>query len=315
MQNARRQFLQLATVGAVGVSLAGCASLQSSSAKAKPTIVLVHGAFLGGWAFQPAIAELSGLGYSAVALDLPGHGLNARFPASYFVRPLDNAAFGTELSPRASTSLESNVVAVLRVIDNLEKNGSGPVVLVGHSMGGIIITAVAERAPEKIAKLVYVSALLPKPGVPAIAYIQSPQNAGDKVGPLLKADPKNVAALRIDPNSPDAAYNRNLKDAFFNDVNDEQWPAVQNLLISDAPVQPFVTPLAYTAEKWGRIPRAFIRCGLDNAVRPALQDRMIGEADALTPGKKTQVVSLNTGHSPFISRPVLFAEALAQIVG
>lgn len=157
--------------------------------------------------------------------------------------------------------------------------------------------------------------LLPKPGIPAIAYIQSPENKGDKVGPLLKADPKAVAALRIDLDSTDPAYIQGLlKEAFFTDVSDEQWPAVRNLLISDTPVQPFVTPLAYTAEKWGRVPRAYIRCAQDFAIRPDLQARMIREADAMMPNNKTKVATVPTGHSPFISRPVGFAEALLQVI-
>lgn len=68
-------------------------------------------------------------------------------------------------------------------------------------------------------------------------------------------------------------------------------------------------------EKWGRIPRAFIRCTEDYAIRPALQDRMIRGADALTPGNKTQVASISASHSPFLSMPVALADAITQVAG
>ena len=315
MQNPRRKFMQQAAVGALAVSAFGCAGMKTSASRPKRPVVLVHGAFMGAWAYQPLVPELASRGLRATPFDLPAHGLNARFPASYFARPLDAAKFGTEPSPQAGVTLDDHVNAVLRVLDVVQESDPGPVVLVGHSMGGVIITAVAEKAPERIAKLVYLTAFLTKPGVPAIVYIQSPENAGDKVGPILKADPKVVGALRIDPHSSDPNYDRAVKAAFFNDVSEQQWPAVRNLVTPDTPVQPFVTPGAHTLARWGRIPRAFIRCTEDYAIRPALQDRMIREADALTPGNKTEVVSIGASHAPFVSVPAALADALSKVAG
>ncbi len=317
MQKNRRQFLQMAAAGAAGAAvLTGCAGLKTSTEPKKHTFVFSHGAFFGAWAFQTTIAQLTARGHRALALDLPGHGLNARFPSSYFQRPLNNAKFATEPSPSAGITLEDNVKAVVATIDAAMKGGSGPVVLVGHSMSGVIISAVAEKHPEKIAKLVYLTAFLPKSGVPAIAYIQSPENKGDKVGPVIKADPKKVGAIRIDQNSNDPVYVRSNKEAFAGELDDEAWRAVSNLTVPDAPVQVFVTPVTLTAEKWGRVPRAFIHCSYDYAIRPALQDRMVEEADAATPNNKTQVVALDASHSgAFLSSPKQLAAALEEVAG
>ena len=316
MQNNRRQFLQLATAGIAGATLAGCAGMKTSSRPKKHTFVLAHGAFLGAWAFQPTIAELTARGHHAVALDLPGHGLNARFPPSYLRRPLDAARFGTELSPSANITLEDNVNALLKTIDAAMKGGSGPVVLVGHSMSGPTISALAEKHPEKVARLVYVTAFLAKSGVPAIAYIQSAENKGERVGPVIKADPKKVGAIRVDQNSADPAYVRANKLAFAGELDDDAWRAVTNLSVPDAPIQVFTTPVTLTAANWGSVPRAFIHCRQDNAIRPALQERMVQEADAATPNNPTRVAVLDCSHyGAFLSTPARFAAVLEELAG
>jgi pimeloyl-ACP methyl ester carboxylesterase len=314
MQTERRQFLRAAAAGMLGATVAGCASMKTSSEPKKHTFVLAHGAFFGAWAFQPTIAELSARGHRAVALDLPGHGLNARFPSSYFRRPLDEARFGTEPSPSADITLADNVDAVSKIVEAVMQGGSGPVVLVGHSMSGPTISAVAEKHPQKIARLVYLTAFLTRSGVPSIAYIQSAENKGEKVAAVIKADPNKVGAIRIDQNSNDPVYVRANQEAFAGELDDRAWRAVTNLAVPDAPAQMFVTPVALTAEKWGRVPRAFIRCAWDNAIRPALQERMIGEADAATPRNKTRVVSLEASHAgSFLSSPRRLAAALEEV--
>lgn len=313
MQNDRRQFLQLAA-GVAGATLTGCASMETSPEPQKHTFVLAHGAFFGAWAFQPTIAELSARGHQAVALDLPGHGLNARFPSSYFRRPLDDARFGTEPSPSANITLADNVAAVLKTVDTVMQGGSGPVVLVGHSMSGSTISAVAEKHPEKIAMLVYLTAFLTKSGVPSIAYVQSPENKGEKVGAVIKADPQKVGAIRIDQNSDDPDYVRANKEAFAGELDDGAWRAVTNLAVPDAPVRMFTTPVTLTAQRWGRVPRAFIQCAWDRAIRLRLQERMIDEADAATPRNKTRVVALKASHSgSFLSNPNQLAAALEEV--
>jgi hypothetical protein len=65
-----------------------------------------------------------------------------------------------------------------------------------------------------------------------------------------------------------------------------------------------------TPERWGRIPRSFIRCTEDHTVPLALQDRMIAEADELTPGNRFDIRTLASSHSSFASMPGELAAVL-----
>ncbi len=278
-----------------------------------PALVLVHGAWHGAWTYERVIPELARLGCCAVARDLPAHGLNARFPASFLQRPLDPAAFGSEASPVAGTTLDDYANSVIATIDQVLAMGHEQVTLVGHSMGGVVITAVGQRVPQKIARLVYLTAFMPAHQVPAVAYIGAPENAGECVGPQFMADPMTVGALRIDHRSADSAYRAGSKKAFFGDLSEVDFDAVAHLLTPDVPVQPMATPIALTANGWGALPRHYVRCAQDMAIRPALQDRFIAEADSFTPGNRTVVHRMDSSHSPFFSQPQALAELLAGI--
>ena len=105
-------------------------------------------------------------GHTVIARnDLPGFGLNAAFPQSYLQRPLAPAAFSAEPSPVAGVTLENNVESVANTIQEAVAGGSGPVILVCHSSGGIAATTVAERSPKHIGDLVYLSAMMNDNGV------------------------------------------------------------------------------------------------------------------------------------------------------
>lgn len=282
-------------------------------AKKKLPFVLVHGAWHGAWTYERVVPLLAAGGHAAVARDLPAHGLNAKFPSAYLARPLDAAAFATEPAACANTTLDDYADSVVATIEQMRALGHDQVVLVGHSMGGVAITAVAERVPEHIARLVYLTAFMPASGVPGVSYIAAPENAGEMVGPQLLADPATIGALRMDHRSTDAAYRANGKQAFYGDVSQQDYDAIANLLTPDVPVAPFATPIATTAERWGSIPRHYIRCLQDCAIRPPLQQRFIAEADALVPGNPTQVHELDASHSPFMSMPQALADLLLRL--
>lgn len=306
----RRDFSGKVAAGLVGGALSACGGGNAATPAKAPTVLLVHGSWHGAWCFQPLIGELSARGVRAVAIDLPGAGLQARFPVSYFERPLNEANFASEISPVAGITLDDCANAIIKAIDNLIAGGSGPVVLVGHSFGGLAITLAAEKASEKIAKLVYITAYMPASGVSALTYIFAPENAGAELGALFKADPSVVYANRIDPNSADIGYGLACKHALCDDVSDDMWTAVRNLLTPDDPGATAVTPINTTIARWGSIPRAFIRCTRDNTIKLSLQDRFISEADAFTPDNPTQVSSLATSHSPFLAAPAQLADVL-----
>lgn len=272
-------------------------------------VVLVHGAWHGSWCYQPVIPELLKHGLAPFTVDLPGHGLKARFPEGYGADP---ARFATARSPNAGVTLDDYADAVLAVVDAAVAAGAGPVMLVGHSMAGIALTAAAERAPEKIAKLVYLAAFMPMPGVPMADYVRCAENAGEEVAGLFVAPPPAIGAMRIDFRS-DAAHQERIRSAFCHDIDDQTFAAMAHLLTPDVPAAPVATPTMASRARWGRVPRAYIRCSADRAVMPALQDRFIRDADAYTPGNPTQVITLAASHSPFVSMPDALAEALATL--
>ncbi|MFI5500873.1 alpha/beta fold hydrolase [Nocardia asteroides] len=114
----------------------------------RPTFVLVHGAHGSASSWSALLRELALLGHRGLAVDLPGHGLDAHFPLAYQA-PQDLDALTTEPSPLTSFTLEDNAS---HVIETIRRVGEfGPVVLVGTSGGGATISVVGNRVPELLA--------------------------------------------------------------------------------------------------------------------------------------------------------------------
>ncbi|ROZ77678.1 alpha/beta hydrolase [Ramlibacter sp. WS9] len=309
----RRNFMSQMSAGVAGAGLAACGGGNAGGTGSKPTFVFVHGAWHGGWCWSETVRLLAEKGYPALALDLPGHGITARFPASYLAQPQNTAALSTEVSPLAALTLNDYRDHVLKVIRGLTQDGSGPVILVGHSLGGATLSAVAEAAPQLIRRLVYLTAFVPVAFQTVIEYLLQPNFASSEVPPLFVADPTVVGASRINHDSADGGYVARDKSAFYHDVSDAAFPAVANLLTPDEPIQAFTTPVGATAARWGSVPRAFIRCTGDRAIPIAVQDKMIADADAFTPGNAFVQKTLATSHSPFVSNPSALVDALVSV--
>lgn len=109
---------------------------------AKPTIVIVHGAWGGAWAFRKVDAELREKGYNVYRPQLTGLGERV-----HLARP----------DIGLSTHIEDVVNMIL--YEDLHD-----ITLVGHSYGGMVITGVADRVPDRIKRLIYVDALVPNDG-------------------------------------------------------------------------------------------------------------------------------------------------------
>ncbi|MFJ4786032.1 alpha/beta fold hydrolase [Streptomyces sp. NPDC088794] len=279
---------------------------------ARPTpLLLVHGYWHGSWCWSEVIAPLAAGGRTTLAVDLAGHGLRALRPACLSARPFDSAALATEVSPVAEVDLDQ---AADLLVAQIEQVGHGaPVTVVAHSMGGTVLTRAAQQRPELIAHAVYLTAFMPASDTPAAAYIQSPENAGELVGPSLRADPAAIGALRLDVASDDPAYRQQLRDAFFGDVDRAVTDAAIGLLTPDAPVGIALGTTSLTREGWGSVPRTYVTCAQDMAVRPALQRKFIADADAAFPDNPTSVVALDASHSPFLSMPGRVAEIITKL--
>ena len=170
-----------------------------------------------------------------------------------------------------------------------------PCVLLGHSRGGVVISRVAELVPERLSRLVYLAGyLLPAGGTVAAA-------ARADGGSLIPANMVAAASGITCTLRPEI-----VREAFYNDCDHDTaaWAAGQ---LRPEPLKPLVTPLKVSAAKSGRVPRAYFRCTRDRTVSLAAQDQML----ALLPCEP--VFTLDSGHSPFLSRPRELAALLGGV--
>jgi pimeloyl-ACP methyl ester carboxylesterase len=246
----------------------------------RPAFVFVHGAWHDASTWRLVTPLLEARGHIVRALDLPGAGRNASAPSAYGRRPLDLAAFGIEPSPNADVSQEDRTRAVVALIDEVTRQDRNrPVVLVGHSLGGLTVTAVAEVIPERVSAVVYLAALLLPPGMTLLAMKEHPTMADSLFPPLLLADPGLVRAMRIDPLSDGVDYRQKMKSALYGDVSDADLQVALSHLHCDEPLGVMVNPTLVTPARFGQVPRHFIRCLNDKAIPIAAQDFMIGAID------------------------------------
>lgn len=280
----------------------------------KPAFVFIHGAWHGARSWDRVVPLLEAAGHHCLAIDLPGSGGNARLPASFSATPFDPAAFGTEPSPNAGVTQDERTAAAVAAVREAAVKGNGKVVLVGHSLGGITVSPVAESVPELLHAAVYLTAFMLPPGMPAIAMIQHESMAAALVPGLFMADPVAVGALRINVASADPAYGSQLKSAFYGDVEDGEFDAFRATLHCDEPVQVAIVPSPVTKDRFGLVPRHYIHCDADRAVVPDGQALMVEIVDSAL-GNRTITHKLAASHSPFLSQPEALAELLLRIAG
>jgi hypothetical protein len=137
---------------------------------------------------------------------------------------------------------------------------------------------------------------------------------GSLVNALLKASPKEVGAMRIDPRSEDSDYREQLRLAFAGDVSPTDFSLELTHRHCDEPVQPFLTPSVMTPERFGRVPRHYFRTFEDRVLPIAAQNVMISAVD-LAMGNLTHAHTLATSHAPYFSQPDAIAETLLAIAG
>ena len=232
------------------------------------TYVLVHGAWMGKFAWQKVTPLLTAQGHSVLTLDLPAH--------------------GDDQTPAEAASLDGYTQAVVNAI------GQETVILVGHSMGGIVVSAVAEAIPAQIRQIVYVCAYLPRSG--DSLYALSQEDSGSKVGGYWQQeDPAHY--------SPATIRREGIVEVFGADCD----AADQRLMIERhraEPVPPLATPVTLTESNFGRVPRAYVQTTQDQCVSPLLQKLMLSQVTV------AQQAELPTGHSPFFSAPEALVDAL-----
>jgi pimeloyl-ACP methyl ester carboxylesterase len=271
--------------------------------------LLVHGAWHGAWCFGPLIASLASRGFDAGAIDLPGHGLDARLPRAFV--NYDASLLQLEKSSATDITAEAVVAHLVETIRLLVRMGRSRIILVGHSLGGLAVTAAAEAIGHHVSGLVYLAAFMLTPDQSLMDVVGLPENEGALVHHLTVADPAIVGAHRIDPRRRDAAYLQTMRTAFFNDVDEKTFEAALFHIVPDEPIA--LRAVRPTASVWGALPRAYIVTADDQAIRPALQRRMIQDIGRFSPDHPTIVRSLASGHSPFLSATEKLADILVEL--
>jgi putative intracellular protease/amidase len=239
--------------------------------KRYPTYVLVHGAWAdeSAWGFvRNELAKRA----NVVVVNLPAHGV--------------------DLTAAGKVTLNDYVKNVVNTVNRQP----GKVTLVGHSMAGIVISQVAENIPQKIDKLVYVSAYLPRNGEDLLSL--SKQDKQSKAGGALEFN-ADYSAAKI------------KKEAIVPAVCADCPAFMQEALVKyhkEEPTKPLEGKVALTKAKFGMVPKYYLHTTQDAAVGYDLQKQMVQNNGGI---KKT--FEMATSHLPFVVQPQRFLEILAEI--
>lgn len=225
------------------------------------TYLLIHGAWHGGWCWHKILPRLERRGHTVIAPDLPSLGRD-RTPVS-----------------RVSLALWRDFVS--GIVDAQPE----PVILVGHSRGGIVLSEVAEHRPDRIHALVYVTAFLLRDGECLFDLAQR-EDASLVPPNMVMSEDKSYSTMR----------DSSIRDAFYGECSDEDVALARSMLMPE-PTVPLATPVRVTEANFGRVPRVYVECLRDKAMMPSLQKEMY----TALPCRK--VLSIDTDHSPFFSRP------------
>lgn len=254
-------------------ALAGCLSFAAGAASAD-TFILVHGAFQDAASWAAVADGLTSAGHTAIAVNLQGRG---------------------DGKPASEVTMGDHVAAVLAAIRGAE----GPVVLVGHSFGGMVIAAAAEANPSNIGSMVFVAAYLPRVGT----------TPGDSLQDLAMTD--HHGAWQQDSFVVAADYStasvnpRDRAAIFANDADAATAKVIASAMV-DEPLAPLSTPVTLTAERFGRLHAAYVVTLRDEAVSTDLQLTMIGR------GLVQEAIPLDTGHAPQVTAPDALVQALIR---
>jgi pimeloyl-ACP methyl ester carboxylesterase len=225
--------------------LAGATPLQAQQKADKATIVLVHGAFADASGWQSVIELLQKDGYKVAAVQNP------------------------------LASLAGDVETTRRLIDAQ----TGPVVLVGHSYGGAVISGAA-AGNAKVKALVYIAAFGPE--------------AGEPVGAFLEKYPSDLGTALV----PDAAGFVYIDVAKYHDVFAGDIPSRQTraMAVAQKPIFGEIFKQSNAAAAWKDTPRWYIVAQQDRALSPDLQRFYAKRMNART-------TEIKSSHLPFISHP------------
>ncbi len=233
-----------------------------------PPLLLVHGSCHGAWCWRDLLPELAARGIAAKAIDLPGH--------------------GRDPTPLAEVTLDLYAEAILAAIDGI----GGRAALLGHSMAGYPITAAALRAPEKVAKLIYLCAYLPE--------------SGRSLAEMRAAWPEQplLPAIRRAGDGLSFTIAEDWQERVFYHDCPAAAVAFARAHLGPQAIAPQATPL-HLDPALDAIPAYYIVCTDDRTIPPAYQRHMARHLP------RDRVSELTASHSPFFAMPDQLADRIA----
>jgi len=250
-----KSLIKSATLAVAVAAVAARTATAAPAAGADPpttTVVLVHGAFADGSAWDKVIPILQAKGLNVISVQNP------------------------------LTSLADDVAATRRVLDMQ----TGPVVLVGHSWGGVVVTEIGQH--ERVKSLVYVAAFAPSEGQSVVDMAKAyPTPVGFS---FFVQDKEGFLTLSAE----------GMAKHFAQDL-----PAAQTKLmtVTQGPVRAKNFEQKTTVAAWRTKPSWYVLCEQDHMIQPALEKAMAEKISA-------HVVSLPASHVPQLSRPAQVADAI-----
>jgi pimeloyl-ACP methyl ester carboxylesterase len=236
------------------------------------TFILVHGAWQGSWAFDTIVPRLKAAGHEAIAADLPGDGH-------------DN-------TPAAEVNLALYADKVASLVDAAK----GPVIMVGHSMGGVTASQVCEMRPERIALAIYLCAFMLPDGFAVLDFYEK------YLEPWMKGAHARVTyeagTSRIDPVS--------AVDVFYQ-MSDRATAQAAAARLTPQPEGARRSKLHLTHENYGQVPRVYIEALQDRSVHLPLQRKMQEITGCAA------VYGLESDHAPQLSMPDALVEKLLMV--
>lgn len=235
-------------------------------------LILIHGAWAGAWVWDQLSKELCELGWQVEALDLPGDGFH---PIS------------------AEEATESDYYQCLNDAINREE---GTVALIGHSGGGMLVTAAANAYPDKVSHGIWIAGFLLPDGRSYDEILEQLSDSSKQLGAMDFAEYSDDGKTTVIPKA--AAIK-----LFFHDAPAE----VANIAADKLTPQPvsggrLSTP---TSTRFAALPKLYVLATEDRSIRPEAQRLMCAQVANLT------IKEVNSGHAPQLTQAPQLATLVA----
>lgn len=255
-------------------------SADTFSQTTKPAFILIHGAWFGSFAWKKVIPLLEAKSYQVIALDLPG--------------------YGNDNQPSGNITLADYIKAVADTANSLKEK----VVLVGHSIGGAVITEAGEQlGPEKVDKLIFLDAFLLKNGESISEQVGKMNEASKTPGNSTIQKPADDYVIFSEDGKSCLVTPNRMSEVFCHDCP----PEYQSLLNANKkwqPVAALATPVNVTDKRYGAIPKFYIQC---------THSRDLDRTSILQNVYCQKIYTLPSSHSPFFSMPDKLVEIFDEI--